>query len=133
MPTGAFLAEACSDRLLLFLSLTQWCCCGRSVAVQKGKERLMVGGLDGRYRIETDAFVGAVQALVVDAESGGGGDAQPGKVVADVGWSRHLRQGRQSGQGGSLQQCVAQRRAVWQGIWGPPGGDFDISGRGVRP
>jgi hypothetical protein len=53
----------------------------------------MVGGLDGRYRIEADALVGAVQAPVVHAESGGSGDAQPGEVVPDVGRSCDLATG----------------------------------------
>jgi hypothetical protein len=43
--------------------------------MQEGKECLMVGGLDGRYRIEANALVGAVKTLVVHAESGGSGDA----------------------------------------------------------
>jgi hypothetical protein len=45
----------------------------------------MVGGLDGRYRIEADALVGAMQTLIVHAESGGSGDALPREVVPDVG------------------------------------------------
>jgi hypothetical protein len=61
--------------------------------MQKGKECLMVGGLDGRYRIEANALVGAMQALVVHAESGGSGDAQPGEIVADVGRSCDLATG----------------------------------------
>ena len=69
----------------------------------------MVGGLDGRYGIEADALVGAVQALVADAESGGGGDAQPGQLVADVGRSYDLGYRGEPGQGGSLS---AVRRAA---------------------
>ena len=57
------------------LWLPRQCCRGRSGAMQKGKERLMVGGLDGRYRIEANALVGAVQPRVFHAESGGSGDA----------------------------------------------------------
>jgi hypothetical protein len=54
----------------------------------------VVGGLDGRDRIDTDAFVGAVQALVVDAESGGRLDAKTGEVVADVGGPGDLGRAR---------------------------------------
>jgi hypothetical protein len=59
--------------------------------MQKGKECLMVGGLNGWYGVEANALVGAVQILVVHAESGGSRDAQPGEVVADVGRSWVLR------------------------------------------
>ncbi|MGH3911954.1 MAG: hypothetical protein ACRDTC_00880 [Pseudonocardiaceae bacterium] len=40
--------------------------------------------------VELDAFVGGVQAGVGDAEAGGGGDAESGEVVADVGRSGDL-------------------------------------------
>ena len=90
----------------------------------------MVGGLNRWYGIEANALVGAVQILVVHAESGGSRDAQPGEVVADVGRSCDLgHRGGEPCPGRSLQQCVAQRRAGWQGIWQPPGRDFDAGGR----
>ena len=44
--------------------------------MQKDKQCLMDTGLDGRYRIEADALVGAVQALVVPATAGFGVDYQ---------------------------------------------------------
>jgi hypothetical protein len=59
---------------MLFTRL--WLSCrGGSAAVHEGEERVVVGGLDGWYGVQADAFVGAVQALVVHAESCGGGDA----------------------------------------------------------
>lgn len=75
----------------------------------------MVGGLNRWYGIEANALVGAMQILVVHAESGGGRDAQPGEVVADVGRSCDLGHRGEPCPGRSLQQCIAQRRAVWQG------------------
>ena len=47
--------------------------------MQQGEQRLMVGGLHEGDRIQLDALVGAVQALVADTEPGGGGDAQSGR------------------------------------------------------
>ena len=46
----------------------------------------MVGGLDERYRVQADALVGAVQALVLDAEPGSGGGGQPAEIDCGVGW-----------------------------------------------
>ena len=92
----------------------------------------MVGGLDGRYRIEVNALVGAVQTRGLHAESGGRGDAQSGEIVADVGRSGDLGRRGQPCPGRPLQQGVAQRRAVWQGIWRPPGDDFDAAIEAAR-
>jgi hypothetical protein len=47
--------------------------------MQKGQEGLVVRGLDGRYRIEADALVGAMQTFVVHAESGGSGMPSPAR------------------------------------------------------
>ena len=49
--------------------------------MQQGEQRLMVNGLNDRYRIQPDALVRAVQALVVDAEPGGSGDAQSREIL----------------------------------------------------
>ena len=54
-------------------------CWGGSAAVQEGEERVVVGGLDGWYGVQADAFVGAVHALVVHAESCGGGMPSPAR------------------------------------------------------
>jgi hypothetical protein len=61
---------------------------------QQGYAGLLVGGLDERDRVDADAFVGAVQALVFDAESCGCLDAETCQVVPDVRWPGDLCCGR---------------------------------------
>ena len=72
--------------------------------MQQGEQRLMVGGLHHGDRVQADALVSAVQALVGHTEPGGGGDAQPGQVVADVGGARDFRRRGEPGRPGGLEQ-----------------------------
>jgi hypothetical protein len=72
---GMMRARWGTGRLDAFRAWLWLSCTGGSGAVQEGEERVVVGGLDGWYGVQADAFVGAVQALVVHAESCGGGDA----------------------------------------------------------
>ena len=79
----------------------------------------MIDGLDRRDRIQPDPFVGAVQSLVVDAEPGGGRDAEPGEVVADVGRPGDLRRRAQPRGGGGAQ--AGQRVVIWTWVGWVPG------------
>ena len=62
---------------------------GRPLAVRRRRwdpARHLLRRLDGRDGVDADAFVGAVQAFVVNAEPGGCLDAETGQVVAAVRW-----------------------------------------------
>ena len=84
--------------------------------MQQGEQRLVVSGLDERDRVQADALVGAVQPLVLDAEPGGGRDAEPGEVVADVGRPGDLRRRGESGlcrrRGQQRRRATASRPAA---------------------
>ena len=54
----------------------------------------MVGGLDGRDRIDADALVGAVQALVFDTEPGGRIDAETTIAYYDQATSSWIDDGK---------------------------------------
>lgn len=69
--------------------------------------------------------VGAVQADIADADARGGGNAEAGKVVADIGrtgdFCFHLDAGRLGGVG----EDGAQRGVLGEGVGGPVSVDLD--------
>ena len=66
------------------------------LCVEEGEYGGVVDGLDCGDGVEANAFVGGVQADVVDAKSGGGGDSQSCEVVADVRRAHHRQRGEGS-------------------------------------
>ena len=48
----------------------------------------MVSGLHLRDGVEADPLVCAVQSLVINTKPAGGGDTEPGQIVADIGGAR---------------------------------------------
>src|SRR5215472_2359741 len=81
---------------------------GESGGGQQGQACLVVGGLDGRDRINADSFVGGMQALICNAESGGRLNAETAEVVPDVRRSGDLRRGRQADLVRGGEQCGLQ-------------------------
>ena len=98
---------------------------------EQGADSGVVGGLDSGDGVDADAFVGAVQAEVVDAETGGGGDAQPGEVVADVGRSGDLRRHLDPNHPGGVDDGGAQPGVVRQDAGEPAACDTHLGMGGV--
>jgi hypothetical protein len=101
--------------------------------MQQGKKSPVVDGLDLRDRLKPDPLVGAVQAPVVHAESGRGGDAEPGEIVADVRRPCDLRRSIQARCASGAKQRAAQCRIARQGVSGPARGDLDVGRLSAGP
>jgi hypothetical protein len=93
----------------------------------------VVDGLHGGDGVQPDAFVGAVQADVIDAEPGSGSNAQAREVVADIGRPGNLGLQRNPAFLGGVEEGPAKQGVLRQRIGRPACTGLDTRRPGTRP